>query len=235
MPFRSSISRERARRRRQFLLRLTLSLAAVVVFAAIGYSSYRTGSALAEREVVTRQAEIERLEAQADADKLVNERLRADLAKAQQATTALQQRFDAGVPSGGLATLVTILREKLGAGITDDRIARVLREIDAPLPCGDRVERRRFPITTKAREPHDVVSFLDGLIEVSASMPVGADDPVKTAVVTISRAWAAEPIKVTGLPVQQVVPIYNIELKLVVEASNLRGFADASLSTCGRG
>jgi len=111
----------------------------------------------------------------------------------------------------------------------------VLREIDAPRPCGDRVTRRRFPITTKAQGPDDVVALLDGLIQVSASMPAGGDGPAKAAVVTISRAWAAEPIKVTGLPVQQVITIYNAELKLVVAASDLRGYAEASLSTCGKG
>jgi hypothetical protein len=52
--------------------------------------------------------------------------------------------------------------------------------------------------------------------------------------VTISRAWAAEPIKVTGLPAQQVITIYNTELKLLVEPSDLRGFAQASLSICGK-
>ena len=66
-------------------------------------------------------------------------------------------------------------------------------------------------------------------------MPEGGDGTVKAAVVTISRAWAAQPIKVTGLPVRQVITIYNTDLKLVVEASDLRGYAVASLSTCGKG
>ncbi len=190
---------------------------------------------MAEREVAAQRAEIERLRVQVDAEKLTDERLHAELVRAQQATIALQQRYDADVPSSGLAALVTILRQKQGAGIEDDRIARVLREIDAPRPCGDRVARPRLPITTKAQEPEDTVSFFDGLIQVSASMPEGGDGTVKAAVVTISRAWAAQPIKVTGLPVRQVITIYNTDLKLVVEASDLRGYAVASLSTCGKG
>ena len=234
MAIRSGVSRERARRRRQFLFRLTLWLFAAGVFVAIGYSSYLTGSALAEREVAAQRAEIDRLQAQVDADKSTNEHLQADLAQARQATIALQQRYDADVPKGGLAALVTILRQKQGTGIKDDRIAQVLREIDAPHPCSEKVTRRRFPITTKAPGPDDVVSFLDGLVQVSALMPAGADGPTKAATVTISRAWAAEPIKVTGLPVQQVITIYNTELNLVVEPSDLRGFAQASLSICGR-
>jgi hypothetical protein len=66
-------------------------------------------------------------------------------------------------------------------------------------------------------------------------MPAGGESLAKAAAVTISRAWIAEPIKVTGLPVQQVIMIYNTDLKLVVEASDLRGYAEASLSACGKG
>ncbi len=235
MAIRSGISRERARRRRKFLFRVTLWVSVVGVFAAIGYSSYRTGSALAEREVTVQQAEIARLMAQVAADKLNTERLHTDLARMQQATATLQQRYDADVPGGSLAALVTILRQKQGTGINDDRIAQVLRQIDAPRACGERVVRRRFPITTKPPGPDDVASFLDGLIQVSASIPAGADSSAKAAVVTIVRAWVAEPIKMIGLPVQQVVMIYNTDLKLVVEVSDLRGYAEASLSVCGKG
>jgi hypothetical protein len=229
------VSRERARRRRRLLFRLTLSLVCAGVFAAIGYSSYRTGSALAEREVLTQRVEIERLQTQADADKEAIERLRADLRRSQEATVALQQRYTADVPSGGLATLVTLLRQTRGAGVEDDRIAQILREVGAARPCGDRVVRRRLPIATKTPGPDDVVTFLDGLVQVSASMPSGSDGSAKVPLVTISRAWAAEPIKMEGLPVQGTISIYNTDLKLAVVASDLRGYVEASLSTCGKG
>jgi hypothetical protein len=160
--------------------------------------------------------------------------VQTDLAQARQATSALQQRYDADVPKGGLAALVTILRQKQSTGIKDERIAHMLSEIDAPHPCSEKVTRRRLPIATKAPGPDDVVSFLDGLVQVSVLLPAGTDDVTKAATVTISRAWAAEPIKVTGLPAQQVITIYNTELKLLVEPSDLRGFAQASLSICGK-
>ena len=233
MAIRSGISRERARRRRQFLFRVALCLFVACVFVGIGYSSYLTGSALAEREVHAQRATIDRLQAQVDADKSTNEHLQADLAQARQATTALQQHYDDDVPKGGIAALITVLRQKQNSGIKDNRIAKVLREIDAPHPCSEKVTRRRLPIAAKAPGPEDVVSFLDGLVQVSASMPTGAEGTPRAATVTISRAWAAEPIKVTGLPVQHVITIYNTDLNLVVEPSELRGFAQASLSICG--
>jgi hypothetical protein len=216
------------------LFRVTSWLFAAGVFVAIGYSSYLTGSALAERQVGAQRVEIARLQAQVDGGISANEHLQADLAQARQATIALQRRYDEDVPQGGLAALVTILRKKQGIGINDDRIAKILREIDAPHPCSEKVTRRRLPIAAKTPGPDDVVSFLDGLVQVSVIMPAGADGPTRAATVTISRAWAAEPIKVTGLPVQQVITIYNTELNLLVEPSDLRGFAQASLSICGR-
>ena len=234
MAIRSGPSRERARRRRRFLFRITLGLFAAGVFIALGYSSYLTGSALAEREVITLRTEVNHLQAELDADKSAKEQVQTDLAQARQATIALHQRYDADVPKGGLAALVTILRQKQSAGIKDERIAHMLSEIDASRPCSEKVTRRRLPIATKAPGPDDVVSFLDGLVQVSALLPAGTDDVTKAATVTISRAWAAEPIKVTGLPAQQVITIYNTELKLLVEPSDLRGFAQASLSICGR-
>jgi hypothetical protein len=233
MAIRSGASRERARRRRKFLFRITLWLFAAGVFVALGYSSYLTGSALAEREVIGLRAEINHLQAELDADKSTREQVQTDLAQARQATSALQQRYDADVPKGGLAALVTILRQKQSTGIKDERIAHMLSEIDAPHPCSEKVTRRRLPIAAKAPGPEDVVSFLDGLVQVSASMPTGAEGTPRAATVTISRAWAAEPIKVTGLPVQHVITIYNTDLNLVVEPSELRGFAQASLSICG--
>jgi len=79
------------------------------------------------------------------------------------------------------------------------------------------------------------VTLLEGLIQVSASAPATAEDPVKAATVTITRAWSAQPIRVTGLPVRQTIPLNNAELKLTVEASELRGYGTATLHLCGRG
>ena len=51
----------------------------------------------------------------------------------------------------------------------------------------------------------------------------------------LRRAWAAEPLKLTGLPAKQDIAINNAVLHLTVEASDLAGYATASLSVCGKG
>ena len=86
--------------------------------------------------------------------------------------------------------------------------------------------------------PVKVVAFdpssrsVPAVVEVFVTTPA---DPAKAATVTISRAWSSQPIKVTGLPVRQAIPLNNAEMKLTVEASELRGYGTATLSLCGRG
>jgi hypothetical protein len=50
----------------------------------------------------------------------------------------------------------------------------------------------------------------------------------------VARAWASEPLKLTGLPAKQDVAINNIVLHLTVEPSELAGYAYATLTVCGK-
>jgi hypothetical protein len=126
------------------------------------------------------------------------------------------------------------VKDRIAGGVKEDRLAQVIREADSARLCEGRVLRRRFPIQIGA-QPEESVSFLDGLIWVSANAPAAADDPVKAAVVSINRAWASQPLKITGLPVRQSIPVNNAELKLTVEPSDIRGYATATLTVCGKG
>ncbi len=235
MAYRSGLSRERGRRRRRVLWRGMLWLAVAAVLGAIGYSSYRTGSTLARLEVTTAEENVARLTAELGNLRSENDRLRTDLAQTRQNADTLRRRYDADVPKGGLAEVLGLARDRLAAGVPQDRIAQVLREAEAMQPCESRVSRKRFAMQTTGQGPDQVVSLLDGLIQVTVSVPAGAEDPTKAATVTITRAWASQPIKATGLPVRQSIAINNVELKLTVEVSEMRGYGAVSLSTCGKG
>jgi hypothetical protein len=123
----------------------------------------------------------------------------------------------------------------LSAGVPEDRIAQVLREASATRPCEGQVIRKRFVIPPAGQGAGEPVTLLDGLIQVSATGPAGPEDPNKSTQITISQAWAPQPIKLTGLPVQQTIAINNLELKLLVEPSGLRGYGAVSLTVCGKG
>ncbi len=235
MVTRSGFSRQRTRHRRQFWGRAILWFGIAAVFVGIGYSSYRSGTLLARMEVSGLEDEIRRLSSQAEGLRVENDRLRLDLSQVRQAADGMKRRYDTDVPSGGMATLVSLMRERLGAGVRDDRMAQVLREAENTRPCEGRFIRKRFAIHIAGQGPEEAITLLEGLIQVSASAPASGEDPAKAATVTISRAWATQPIKVTGMPVRQSIPLNNAELRLVVEASELRGYGTATLSLCGRG
>lgn len=210
------------------MLRAATWLAVAGVFGALGYSSYLSGSMLARQEVSRLEEAMERLRSQLQAERMDTDRLKMELAQSREAGDALKRRYDTNVPSGGLATLVTLLKDRLNGGIKETRMAQVMRDAEAVRPCEERVLRKRFAISDPG------VSFLDGLIQVSASAPAGAEDLAKAATITITRVWASQPIKATGFPLHQSIAINNVELKLSVEASDLRGYGTASLSVCGR-
>jgi hypothetical protein len=235
MAYKSGFSRQRSRRRRQILLRLALWLVVAVVLVGIGYTSYRSGILLARMEVRGLEEDITRLTNQVEGLRVENDRLRMDLSTARQSADGMKRRYEADVPSGGLANLLGLVRDRLGAGVKEDRLAQVLREAENTRPCEGRITRKRFAIHVGGQGVEEPVTLLEGLIQVSASAPASADDPAKAATVTIARAWATQPIKVTGMPVRQSIALNNAELKLVVEPSELRGYGTATLSLCGRG
>lgn len=235
MAYRSGFSHQRSRRRRQLWGRAALWLGIGLIFVGIGYSSYRSGALLARMEVRGLEDEIARLSGQVETFRAENDRLRADLTQVRQSADGIRRRYETDVPSGGLATLVSLMRDRLGAGVREDRMAQVLRDTENTRPCEGRFLRKRFAIQVAGQGTEESVTLLEGLLQVSASAPANSDDPAKMATVTISRAWASQPIKVVGMPVRQSIPLNNAELRLSVEASELRGYGTATLSLCGRG
>jgi hypothetical protein len=234
MAYRSGFSRQRARQRQRFLLRLALALLGLGVFLGLGYSSYLAGAKLARMEVRSLEEDITRLGNQITGLRVENDQLRSDLSQTRQSADALKRRYDADVPGGSAATLFALARDRVNAGVREDRIAQVLREAENPRACEGRVSRKRVVIHN-AGQAEDPVGLLEGLIQVSVSAPAGADDPAKAASVTIQRVWSNQPLKLSGLPARQAIPINNAELRLIVEPSELRGYATVSLSLCGRG
>jgi regulator of replication initiation timing len=235
MAYRSGFSRQRSRRRRQLLSRFALWLLGAGVFVGIGYSSYRSGVVLARMELQGLEDDIVRLTSQVEALRVENDRLRTDLSQARQTADGVKRRYETDVPSGGLASLVGLLRDRMGAGVKEERLSQILRDAENTRPCEGRFVRKRFAIYTGGPGAEESVGLLEGLVQVSASAPSSADDPAKAATVTIQRAWSAQPVKLTGLPVRHTIALNNAELKLVLEPSELRGYGNVTLSLCGRG
>ena len=66
------------------------------------------------------------------------------LASAQKSAGALQRRCDAVLPSGALAGLVRVVKQKLASGLAAEQIAKALAELESPRPCAEHVTRKSF-------------------------------------------------------------------------------------------
>ncbi len=233
MAFTSKLSRDRSRRRRQFMGRATLWLLGLGVLGGLGYSAYQTGTMLAESRVVELERSLVTLSAQLETANLEKARVLAGLAEMRQADAALQARYDADVPKGELADLLAALRGRLAQGVPAARLGQVVQEAAAARPCETRLTRRRFAIVPAGRAAEEV-ALLDGLVQVSAFVPVGATEFGRNVTVVVTRAWVAEPLKLAGLPARQEIAVNNLVMRLTVEPSDVAGYAIATLSGCGK-
>lgn len=201
----------------------------------LGYSAYQTGTMLAQSSVTTLSSKVIDLTNQLGASRTENEHLQSDLAETKRATLTLQNRYDKDVPTDEMAGLLGIARERVAQGVPAPRLGQALREATVTRVCDTRFVRKRFAFQVGRSTPEDAATLLDGLIQISATIPSAAADPVRTAAVVIEQTWSAEVTKLTGLPARQDIVVNNLLLHLVVEASSMPGFGMVSLSVCGKG
>lgn len=232
----SLATRRRRERNRRVLLGAAKWLFALGILSALGYSAHEAGTRLARLDVDRLDRRVLELEQQRAALEAQVGQLRAELADSRAATQQIQQRYNAEVPRGPLASLTTLLRERLAAGLDAERLRIALQSAERLRRCDGPVVSRRFRIGIGARATEeDSTSFAEGLIRVSALAPATSDDITRTVVVTFSGLGSGGPRSVTGLPATHAIVLDNHELRLTVSDSGIRGFATASLTTCRLG
>jgi hypothetical protein len=234
MAYTSGISRERSRRRRRSMRRLSVWLLVAAGLGALGYSAYQTGTVLAESRVTELERKVGDLTTQLAGARGESARFQTSLGSAEQSILALQRRYNSEVPTGDLADLFVIVRERLSQGVPTQRLAQVLRDAGPTRPCDTGATHKRFAIQLAGRETEEPALLLDGLVQVSATTSGINAEALRSAAVTVALAWAKEPLKLTGLPVRQDIAINNAMLRLTVDASEVPRYAVATLSTCGK-
>ncbi len=226
------MSRERRRRRGQFALRVTKWLLVLGILGGLGVVAYRSGLELAATEVTRLERRLDEVATEARDLQLRNSRLEAELRQAREANAALQRRYDRDVPAGDAAALFSLAQRRIADGLPRDRVEQVLRDAGQVRRCEGRGTSRRFAIFYGARVPENAgIELLEGLVRVVVSSAAQTDDVARTAQVVVTVA-GGESQTFTGLPQRQVVAIGNAELALSV-TSEIRGFATASLTSCG--
>lgn len=228
----SRFSRERRRRRGEFLLRVTKWLVVLGIFLGLGVAAYRSGLELARSEVTALERRLDEVATEARDYQMRNSRLDSDLRQAREANVALQRRYERDVPTGDAAALFSLAQQRIASGLPRGRVEQVLRDAAPVRRCEGRGQSRRFAVAYGARAPEDAgITLLDGLVRVVVSAPNQTDDLARAASVSVTVA-GADPVVLTGLPQRHPVVLGNAEMTLNV-TSEIRGFATASLTTCG--
>lgn len=234
----------RRRRRDQQSAKLWIGLAKFTLFtgfiAAVGYNSYLAGQRLSQNDIAGRNAEIERLNAAAQAqDKTIAE-LRDSVEQARRETQDYKSRLDQVAISDDMKELMGALRGKIAAGVDPKRLAFLIAAADRPRNCQP-ATAKRFVVRIPGMPPSSatMVNFANSLTVTAdgAALPGtnGAAptvfDPSQPVTVHFTEIGGKQD-EVTGkLPLSHSLVVKNNEYRFTI-APNAKGFVEVSGDRC---
>jgi hypothetical protein len=229
-------SRERRQRATRWLWRLSQAVMILLVFLGFAILTYRGAEEVARAEVTALEARLAEAAERESTAAAEQGRLALQLAEARTEASTWRTRHEQEVPRPPFTDVLAIAAERIAAGVAPERVMDLLRLADNPRRCEGRPIIRRFAIRFGGTPNADEgTSFLDGLLRITITMPAGAEDVARLANVSVTSTWNGRTETLTGLPQRMALTFGNLEMELSVTASELRGFAQAALSTCPRG
>ena len=229
-------SRERRQRATRWLWRVSQAVMILLVFLGFAILTYRGAEEVARAEVTALEARLAEAAERESTAAAEQGRLALQLAEARTEASTWRTRHEQEVPRPPFTDVLAIAAERIAAGVAPERVMDLLRLADNPRRCEGRPIIRRFAIRFGGTPNADEgTSFLDGLLRITITMPAGAEDVARLANVSVTSTWNGRTETLTGLPQRMALTFCNMEMELSVTASELRGFAQAALSTCPRG
>jgi hypothetical protein len=223
-----SYSRRR-RQARRTLIRWLLGLGAII---AAGVAAYQTGSSLAEREIEELMQERARLTERIEAGLILSERRLKDA----------ELRYERDVPSGELAALVARVRDKLAAGVDQDRLAFLIDSAGKPRKCDNKPVTKRFVVRTPiSRGANDSVSFANNAITVTALGESALNeegkveawfDPAQPVTLRLVQLGGKTTVRKGTLPLHTSIVIKDKEYLYSVVEGAQRGFVEITGDRC---
>lgn len=220
------------------MIRFGLFLVALVVAAGLAYEA---GRGLGNLEAAAMRAEIGALDQQLEALEGERAALQARLAETEQAKSQAEARYARDVPNGGLGEILSLSRERMAAGVAEDRLIALLRAVKKQRDCSNEPVTRRFIVTTPLASGHNnSVSFAKGLVTISAEGEAALSPDGKV------EAWFDPGLPVTlrftdlhgdtteargRLPISQSLVVGDREYSFTV-AVGARGFVDVTGDSC---
>lgn len=229
-------SRERRQRTTRWLWRASQAVMILLVFLGFAILTYRGAEEVARAEVTALEARLAEAAERESTAAAEQGRLALQLAEARTEASTWRTRHEQEVPRPPFTDVLAIATQRIAAGVAPERVMDLLRLADNPRRCEGRPIIRRFAIRFGGTpNADDGTSFLDGLLRITITMPAGADDVARLANISVTSTWNGRTETLTGLPQRMALMFGNLEMELSVTASELRGFAQAALSTCPRG
>ena len=229
------------RRRRHLVKTLAKWSAGLAIVGIAGFYAYQIGSNLAQKDVRDLEATLAKLSKTVVGLKRENARLRTQAMKVTARQRKLTERFRRELPPENTRALIAKLKERLDAGVGEDRLAFVIGAAEKLRSCEGAPVTRRFIVKTPIYEgANDSVSFAENTITVTAEgvseknpegKPEAWFDPARPVTTRFAQI-GGKVSEVAGLlPLHHSVVIDSTEHKFSV-IKGARGFVKITGDRC---
>lgn len=229
------------RRRRHLVKTLAKWSAGLAIIGIAGFYAYQIGSNLAQKDVRDLEATLAKLSKTVVGLKRENARLRTQAMKVTARQRKLTERFRRELPPENTRALIAKLKERLDAGVGEDRLAFVIGAAEKLRSCEGAPVTRRFIVKTPIYEgANDSVSFAENTITVTAEgvseknpegKPEAWFDPARPVTTRFAQI-GGKVSEVAGLlPLHHSVVIDSTEHKFSV-IKGARGFVKITGDRC---
>lgn len=227
----SRYKQEKRRRRNKVSLIIGSILLTAAIYVRIGILGYDVGAATAEQDARAFELQLEEGAAEINALLATRTGLEGALSEMRRSVADLEAAYAREVPTPATAALLELAQRRVEAGLTLERLEAALNAAGALRPCTEAGTPRRFRIAVGEALPANAgASFVNGLLRVIVQAPSqGAD---LTAARTLVQVAGGSPVELAGASHRHPVVIGNVEFLLDVQPAGLRGFVQASVSSC---
>ena len=230
------------RRRRQLrrsVIRWLLGIGAIVAAGAV---AYQTGSSLAEREVRGLTLTVAKLDERLLALERENTEIQAGLILSERRLKDAKLAYERDVPGGEVAVLMGRVREKLAAGVGQDRLAFLIDSAGQPRACDGKPVTKRFVVRTPiSRGANDSVSFAKNAITITALGESARNaegqieawyDPAEAVTLRLVQLGGKTTVRKGKLPIHTSVIVKDKEYLYSVVEGAKRGFVEITGDRC---
>jgi hypothetical protein len=229
----------RRRQQRRAVIRWLLGIGAIV---AAGMVAYQTGSSLAEREVVELTLTVTKLDERVQTLERENTEIQGGLILSERRLNDAKLAYERDVPTGEVAALMGRVREKLAAGVDQDRLAFLVESAGKDRICDDKPVTKRFVVRTPiSQSANDSVSFAKNAIIITALGESARNDdgqieawfdPAQAVTLRLVQLGGKTTVRKGKLPIHTSVIVKDKEYLYSVVEGAKRGFVEITGDRC---